>query len=191
MLYTANMELLNQGKIARIILPDDWQEDPHAAASTTTGYLRRFRPPGESDVEFAFYYRGGVVSDATAQQLRATMEAPPHSLSDTELAALSELLGDKCDAESFRLQGARTAVHNARRVLVIQGEWTITERETLHAFVDVESSGFVVEEIIYTAPKESYQHHLKAARGALKTIEWKQDPSDVLKKMGGTIRRKS
>jgi hypothetical protein len=169
------MELVNQGQIETISMPDGWLEAPreYNYLGIGTRSVREFHAPEEPQAKITFFYRGLPVRSETAAALRLILAKEPHVLARSEIPALKEILRERADPTVFNLISARTDTISGRRVIVIEGRYKATESDLYEVLVDTEGDGAVIQEIYYQAPKDMYFTYLRTAQKAIKSIVWK------------------
>jgi hypothetical protein len=169
-----NPEMRNHGQIAEMTLPVGWVEAPPYRFRGGVG-MRSFRkvyPPEAPQVVLGFYYRGLPTTEESARGFHAILSEPPHALRHPELNALAEVLRDKAHREDFAARTVRTEDVNGKRVLVVQGTYTIIQEDCLEIFVDARRDGAVIQEIFFQAPTAEFRQYLPAAKRAFQSIIW-------------------
>lgn len=172
---TGRIHVTNQGQISDMVLPKGWKVGVQSQNVQGNSDYRDFRPEGDSDsnARLCFFYRGRVTSRASGERFHTLLKAPDHVLSGKELESLKEVLRDKV-TPGFSLLSARTEELNGKRVLMIEGRFVEIQQDVRAILVDANgTTGRVVQEIYYQAPKDSYLRYLKHAKESMNSIEWK------------------
>lgn len=170
-----NPEMRNHGQIAEMTLPTGWEEAPpyRFTGGIGTRSFRNIHPPEAPNAILGFYYRGLPINEEAGKSFHDILQRPPHVLTQEEFKSLSEVLRDKAQAEDFISYVARTEDWNGKRVLVVEGRYAEIQEDTIELFVDARRDGRVIQEIYFQAPKDVYLKYAKAARGAMKSIQWR------------------
>jgi len=171
---TSASRLTNHGQIASMDMPAGWAEGP---AKTYTGAgtrsFREFHSPDIPDAKICLYYRGLPVQPNSAQTFREVLAKPPHTLDESEISALKEVLRDRGDTEQFHLRDIRTEDLNSRRVLVVEGTYDRIQQDTYAVCIDADGSGRFVQEIYYLAPFIDFVASKADVDDAFRSISWK------------------
>lgn len=113
------------------------------------------------------------MSAPSAEAFHDVLAKPAHVLSSPELKSIAEVLDAKSDASVFNTLSARTESLNGKSVLIVEGRYKEKQVDTYALFLDSDGTGGAVQEVYYQAPKADFMSKLKAAKEALKTVEWK------------------
>lgn len=165
--------LRNQGQIKEMEMPMDWSEGARGRGPYPNSALRCFHPHETEDANLYFYYRGSKIDDGSAASFHALLAKPAHVLAPSELKSIAAVIGDKSNAQDFRMLNARTEEINGKRVLIVEGRYELLQLDTYHAYVDADNEGKAVQEVFYKAPKGEYPKYFKAATDSIKSIQWK------------------
>lgn len=161
------MELLNEGKIKRICIPEDWVQERSSDEWMIT-YSARI----DTDVKLSFYYRGKPASPRTAENFQKVLQKPAHRLSAEEHESIEVVIRDASEEEYFDLAESRTEEINGNMVLVVEGFWKLSNVDSMGIFIDCKGDGREVREIYYLAPKDKFARFLPQIKAALNSIEW-------------------
>lgn len=165
------VEILNQGRISRIHLPEGWS--PMAATEDTgAAYVQKWQRAEAPEAMLSFFYRGHPVTDLAATCFVGVLASDPHELSQTEFEDLGDATGNCAYKNAFELRRAHTALLNERMVLCIEGFWLNSSICSHQIFIDASGDGRIIQEIHFVAPPESYAKYLPEIRQALDTIVW-------------------
>jgi hypothetical protein len=167
------MELLNEGQVKFIAIPQGFVECPEPARDVDVRFLRRFQSADNDKVELAFFYRGAPMNKVIGADFRGILSAPPHELSAEEVESIQLVLRDASEPDWFDLSSARTDLLQGKTVLLIEGTWKNSHLYNLGIFIDVDGSGCIVQEIHYTAPLDVREKYAEIAKAAISSIEWK------------------
>lgn len=167
----AGLVLLEQGQIATMRLPAGWSEGEPLTIRTSS--LRQFNPGDKSDTALCFFYRGGPVSQLSAQSFHQVIQAPPHRLSDEEVKSIKEVLRDLAETKAFTMSTAQTANLGSKVVLIVEGTFDETLHQRYEIFVDADQSGALVQEVYFQAPKPDFDQYLEQVKAALESINWR------------------
>jgi hypothetical protein len=167
------MELLNEGQVKFIAIPQGFIECPEPARDVDVRFLRRFQSEDNDKVELAFFYRGAPLNKVIGADFRSILSSPPHGLSAEELESIQLVLRDASEPEWFEMSSARTDVIQGKTVLLIEGTWKNSQLYNLGIFIDVDGTGCIVQEIHYTAPIDAREQYAAIAEAAISSIEWK------------------
>ncbi len=164
----------NYGQISNMAMPAGWVPGEQIDNFVGNSSYKQFHPATDKNVRLSFYYRGRRTTAASGQRFHALLKEPCHLLSRKEIDTLAEIIRDKSNQADFRMQSARTEDINGKRVLVIEGRYNEIEQDCRSMFVDADAStGTVVQEISYQAPKASFYRYYGQAKGAMDSIQWK------------------
>jgi hypothetical protein len=171
----ANLVSSPIGQIQKIDMPKNWGDqfkEPYSGIGHRS--YSEVRLNGDKDVAMSFFYRGDALKDASqAKAFHDIVTAGPHQLSASELKSIPEVLQDKANPSDFGMLSARTQDLNGKNVLIVEGRYKALQQDAYHVFVDSDGTGKNVQEVFYQAPKDKYPAHLKEAKDALNTIQWK------------------
>ncbi len=169
----SEVQIRDHGQIKEMTLPKDWVEGgPYPMNGPGTRSFREFHPTEDPKALIGFYYRGLKISEDGGNNFHDILSKPPHSLSQVELASLSDVLRDKGQPEEFSMYSAKTMDWNGKKVLVVEGRYKELQQDAVEIFIDANNDGRVVQEVYYQAPKDSFLKYLKAAKDSLRSIEW-------------------
>jgi hypothetical protein len=163
----------NHGQIAKITLPSGWEEGPSTSGGVGTRSFREIHPVADPDAMLCFYYRGLPTSDQAGKNFRAVLDKSPHILTRAEISSIGETMRGKDDPATFSPIMIKTEDLNGRRILAINGRLVEKQADVKCILIDAVGDGRVVQEVYFQAPKELYLRHMKAAREAIESIEWK------------------
>jgi hypothetical protein len=184
----------NQGQIKMMNLPGNWQETIAKSDSNVLRSERFFHPglepegskvgvdkdskisnrAGDSkDTRLVYFYSGRPNSEADGNQLRQTLQADPHKLSNEEIKQLGKTLGDLGDPESFKLTDARTRDLNGKRVLDVKGIWLYDNKQYHGVLINGDGSGQVVQQIYLMSPEHSFSKYDAQFEAACRSIKWR------------------
>lgn len=171
---THQRQLVEQGPVARLVVPEGWLEQPvprRGDFDITT--LRKFTPAEKDNVQLVFHYRGLPISGNQAQNFQHLLAQEPHELVPEEWWLVQEVLNRMAIPDEFHLNSVRTQLVNQRTVLIAEGSWATLDFDMCSMFIDIEGDGNLVQEIYYAAPADEYQLYLPLFNLAVSTIEWK------------------
>jgi hypothetical protein len=168
----ASLIVAGHGQISQLVLPAGWIEgDPSESGARL---LRPFNLPGNVDVEICLYYRGGPMSDNSAELFANLLKEPAHTLSQHEYDLIWEVLEHASDPRAFQMEKAETIDLNGKRVLAVLGFWPASGLKSYMLMLDADGTGRFVQEIYYSAPADLYATYLSMAQASLQSIEWLQ-----------------
>jgi len=107
-----------------------------------------------------------------AEAFRDVRANGTHDITDREWKELVPVLGEQADHDLFTLKVSEVMDWNGKLVIHNEGEYVDFQLRTFSLFVDADDSGQFVEEIIYQAPRGSYEAYLNEAMLGLQSIEW-------------------
>ena len=170
------VEIHSKGQIESMTFPKGWTEgvtEPYKGIGNRS--YNEVQLAGDKDVAVSFFYRGfPLKDDKQAQAFHDALSKPAHTLTAAELQSMKEVLGDKANPADFNMLSARTEALNGKNVLVVEGRYKQLQQDAYHVYVDSDGSGKNVQEMFYQAPKEKYFAHMKEAKAAFNSIEWKK-----------------
>ncbi|HIA50847.1 MAG TPA: hypothetical protein EYN91_01990 [Candidatus Melainabacteria bacterium] len=166
---TGNIELTDQGQIARMTLPG-WEE-VDTDSKPTMGTVRKFQHPGFPDVRLLFMYRGRPVSERSATIFDSVLNKAPYHLSVSDQWDLVELIRDMASPDYFNVLAARTETLRGRPVLIVEGRWKNEGIDETHIFIKAGEAEFV-QEISFLGPSESYLRCISEIKKCFQSIEW-------------------
>ena len=168
------IEILDHGQIARVLLPPGWIESELKASSgADAGESRQFHPGDSPEVALCLRYRGAKLSAEAGRLFSDLVQQPIHKLSRPEIRSLKEILKVSADPFVFTLRDARTEDRLGKRVLIIEGRYNEDQKDSYEILIDAQGTGRVVQEISFLAPKADFARYLFQVRAALKSIQWK------------------
>lgn len=166
--------ITNHGQIASMDIPTGWVEGAAKVyAGAGTRYFRQFYAPDIPDAKLCLFYRGLPVQPRSAQTFREVLALPAHTLEESEITALAEVLRDRGDSQQFQMRDIRTEDLNGRRVLVVEGTYDRIQQDTYALCVDADGTGRFVQELYYLAPFIDFVSLKAEADEAIKSIVWK------------------
>lgn len=163
------------GQVARMEFPNTWTAGATEKKPMQTESLTKFQLAGDPDTKICLYDRGTPIRPSVAEAFHNLLEQAPHTLTESQFAALSEILRDKSQ-QYFSKRDARTEDLNGKRVLVVEGSFYKGKPDQVDnksIYIDADGTGSVVQEIWYDSPKNKYDLHLHDANKAFKSIRWK------------------
>ncbi len=165
------MDLKALGKIKRITLPENWQEEVDEADQSE---IQTFVHPQEPEVKFISYYRGKALSSPTASNLKRLLERPAHILTKEEILSIEVIFRDAAEAEYFEIKSAYTTEVNGVLLLALRGHWKLSELDSLGIFVNSidEDACCRIDELYYLAPPDKFEKYLDLMQKSLESIEW-------------------
>ncbi len=170
---TGRVHFTNQGQISDIVLPEGWKAVAQADNVQGNSVYNDYRPTSDSSVRISFFYRGRVTSRTAGARFHALLQEPNHILSSKEIESLKETLRDKGN-NGFSVLSARTDDLNGKRVLIVEGRYDEIQQDNRSIYIDADgTTGRVVQEIYYQAPRDSYLRYLKQAKESMNSIRWR------------------
>ncbi|MBI4533647.1 MAG: hypothetical protein HY711_06835 [Candidatus Melainabacteria bacterium] len=163
----------NMGQVAVMSMPPGWQEGQTLANVRGNSIYKEFCSPEDPAVRISFFYRGVPVSHTAADAFHAILEQPAHRLTSEEMKSLAQVLRGKDSTEEFLFSSARTEDLNGKLVLVLEGRYKENQIDMQEILIDADSTGAVVQEIEFQAPKDKFIKYLMKARDSFKSIIWK------------------
>lgn len=158
------------GHLKSIALPRSFVAGEQNAA---TKFLQQFHCEAEPSVRLAFSFRAQRLSPGAAINTAAVLSKPAHSLDQSELYFLRELLLEKAFT-GFKVYFAKTEEHNGKKVIVVEGQhlkWQLHSR-TMYIDADSARPGSLWQEITYQAPTDQFNRYFFNVMKSLKSIEW-------------------
>ncbi len=146
-----NQIVRNIGSIDSIALPSSWVETP-AGEPFGGRILRTFCSPENAQVRFCHYERQIPLSTPASKAFSTTLYDQFHELSDEEISALSEVLEGMSNRQNFQMKKSFTCYLNSRRVIQVEGRWSIPNTSSIACFLDVTGQAQQVEQIYFTCP---------------------------------------
>ncbi len=170
-------EVVSQGQIAEMTLPNGWEEGRIQGAVSGTSSYREFTPAGERDAKLIFFYRGRRMSKDASDAFLNVLKQPAHMMKEDEAKTLfnpplKEILRDKAIPGGFNLESAKTEVINGKKVLVIEGTFPGIQERTRAMYIDADGTGSAVQEVYYQAPKDKFMKHQPSVNASFKSIKW-------------------
>ncbi|MCA9800957.1 MAG: hypothetical protein KC777_03170 [Cyanobacteria bacterium HKST-UBA02] len=166
-------EVTDVGQIARLTLPDGFEKGPRESGTSGNNLFEEYHLGTDADVKLYFEYRGRRMSQTSSTAFKDLLAAPEHRLKPDELEALGELLGDKKNPGSFRVDVARTQDLNGKRVLVVEGRYLQHDLQARSMYIDTDGSGSAVQEVTFQTPADKVSKHFLAGVRALESVVWK------------------
>jgi hypothetical protein len=173
----ANLEIHDKGQIVSMTFARGWREgftEPYSGIGHRS--YNEIQLSSDEDVAVSFFYRGFPLHNQTAAEAFHTMlQSAPHTLSAQEVHSIAEVLGDKASTNAFNTLSIRTENLNGKNVLLVEGRYKALQQDVYQLYVDADGTGKNVQEVFYQAPREKYLAHLKDAKLAINSIQWKKN----------------
>lgn len=185
------MQVTDQGQIAKMDLPPDWKKLPDRDQPFTLQSGVDFQLPQKG--ELAIFERGQRVSEQAGGAFRKALNSPVAGGSDAraldvsgkdgELTGLNAILNDLGNSNKFKIDEATIRTINGKRVLEITGQrgyrdddghWTDSGVRVSNIYIDKFGTGDAIQEIRLAAPEASFKELRNNLNQALTTIEWKR-----------------
>jgi hypothetical protein len=162
------------GPVARMRLPPNWEEKPHAPSSPYGPKTRAFHPPGVQQANIVLHSSGRPNNKAAQHAwTRVVQRGRPRSLSAAEREELNAVPIYAVSEAGFKRKAVRTENINGRRVLVVEGHWSEQGLDMYILVADDSRDGAHTHEIYFAAPHRLYPLHLDAWLATVRTIRWK------------------
>lgn len=166
------------GQIIRFCPPETWRQVPEEKSETgQRSYSIDFSPPDDSSAVLSVYFRGFLISAASAMRFESLLEEQPHVLSTEEVSALNMVLSKIADEDAFEIRCVQTSEISGRMALVIDGEWKTSHTQFHGLMVPLDESTQEIQEIFFEAPAASFAKYLNEVAECIRAIEWKHFPS--------------
>ena len=170
----SGLTVTDLGTIQSLELPTKWVAAP-PPEEVGGRQLHKWHLLTRRDIRFCSYLRNVSLSKPTATVFQEVLYSEFHSVSQTELEKLDEILESMSNTDAFQIIDANTGYLNSRRVLTIKGRWLKTLEETISCFVDVNGDGLHVHQIYFTAPSGEFEKYSQTADQIFISIKWKHD----------------
>lgn len=169
------MEILKQGPISQVTIPEDWIKIEHRRDPETHTQFALYKHKDEQEVTLRFVRPGARIGPQTGQLFLEVIAQPENTQVDTnsaEFVHLSVLTRGAGDPEEFNTNYARVESLNGKKVLVIDGVWKNTGLACLSVFVPAAEGAAHVQEIQLYAPPDRFEQFLPSFKKVLQSIEW-------------------
>jgi hypothetical protein len=166
--------VVDLGQIAGFRPPVGWLElPPDRSVADGRSYGRDFSPPADPGAVLSIYFRGSLVSPASADCFAVLLAGLPHELAVREIDACAQVLSRMADQDAFEMRSLATADIGGRRVLVVDGEWKTTRKQFHGLMIATDGAGREIQEIFFEAPPDSFTKHINEVVEAIRAVEWK------------------
>lgn len=165
----------NIGAIREMTIPENWVDynDSEAPGRRT---LRRLAPYDAVQITFQSIVRGVELSPPAREAFARVLYAEFHELTESEIKDLREVLEGVANPAVFRIDEARTAYLNSRRVIVVTGEWIQHKLKEASYFLDFTGKSMYVQQLSFSAPNKEFSKVHDAFEGeSLLSIEWNRE----------------
>jgi hypothetical protein len=163
------------GPVARMDLPQHWEEEAGATASPTRPKLVAFHPAGV--YQAGIYVRSpGRANDKEAQRLweRLVQRQAPRRLKQAEIKELELLPGYAFGEARFQRRVVRSEDLRGKRVLVAEGYWPPQGLDMYIVMADTGGKANEIHEIYYAALRRVYPMYLDVWLKSLESVRWKR-----------------
>ncbi len=168
----SDVRSISEGSVALMRVPEGWKtvggDDQLPLGVRSLGCR-----PGDNDrVEVNIFNSGTKLTKNTADAFRQILQAGPHSLSDSEIEKLGDLMGQTGPQNpDFKMTSARTLDLHGKKVVAVEGRFQKWNVDTTMIFASRDDNS--TQQISYTAPSSVYDKYLPDARRSIDSIVWK------------------
>lgn len=141
------------GQIESAKLPAGWSklsENYDNAVGSFTAFKS-----STTDALLCFHSRSGPIDPATADSFKRVLQGEPRSLSQSDLAQLGLLLGER-NQDMFDVNKASTVAIDGRNALLIEGRYKSVDLKVKALYIDASGDGRSVQEVYLQAPSASF-----------------------------------
>ncbi len=171
--FCTDLNLISRGAVAQMRLPPGWIFGDKENSGARRYSYQNLHPADNPNAMISFFYRGNLISQSSATNLRQLIAEAGRQLSGAEVNSIAEILQDRADPTYFDLGLAKSKTLNKKIILVIEGYFRHIPEGRLQLFIPADESGFVIQEIFYQAPISEYTQYRQAACNAFDSIVWK------------------
>lgn len=182
------LQLQNEGRIASMRVPENWQLESSTATFESTSKTTAFNPSSAPDARLACFDSGINLTNETAQAFKSLLNQPNKTIyteitdasgtkkisgNKQQLDALNELLGPLNDPTVFHMEKAVTANVNGQRALVIDGQFLAGGKQYHGVIFPTDNSYSKAQEVFYSASQANFGRYSDMAMKAINSIRFR------------------
>ncbi len=167
------------GPTFQMKLPHGWQQTAPQSVVVPFRHISRYSPANNERVSVQVMTSVVLISEKTADSLRAVLSAPSHQLTNDELDSIAQVLGNAGDnnksdpRHSFDLHAASTGELNGRKAVMVEGQWCFGEKVRFCGlFIPADQKLRKVDRVYLECPTELYSEMRQQFMLALRSVKW-------------------
>ncbi|MBX9687444.1 MAG: hypothetical protein K2X27_12125 [Candidatus Obscuribacterales bacterium] len=166
--------VLDIGAIESLRIPDGWiEKSPMPSEWATECLSRDFSPVDDENSTLSSFFRGSLISEASAFRFKRLLEEPAHELAEDEIFSIQQVLSKMAEKDAFEMRSLHTSEIAGKRVLIIDGEWKSTKMQFHGILFNADESGRAIQEIFFEAPLTPFLKYLADVVACIGSIKWK------------------
>jgi hypothetical protein len=185
---TSALQLRNEGRIASMSVPENWQLEKSTVTWETKSKTTAFNPASAGDTRLACFDSGANLTAQTAESFKSLLNQPNKTIyaetvdatgskqirgDRSQLNSLNELLGPLNDPTVFHMAKAATANVNGQRALVIDGQFVAGGKQYHGVMFPADNTYTRAQEVFYSASQANFAKYSETAMKAINSIRFK------------------